>query len=129
MLLYLAMGSFGLPVFSRFSAGIAHLLGPTGGYLIAFPIATYINGLITSRRSSTPLAEYVRVSSGMIAALAVIYVVGVGWLSAFLKRPFLDAFIIGGLPFLPVDILKMVVAIPIAIRLRKELASILSRGG
>jgi len=128
MLLYLVMGSLGLPVFSRFGAGLGHLLGPTGGYLLAFPIAAFINGLITSRRSYTPVEEYLRVSVGMLAALAAIYIVGVTWLSTYLHRSFMDTFLIGGVPFIPLDILKMVVATPIAVRLRRELASQLSRG-
>lgn len=128
MLLYLAMGALGLPVFSRFGAGVGHLIGPTGGYLFAFPIAAFINGLITSKKSGTLLREYVGVLCGMAAALATIYVLGVGWLSAYLQRPFFNVILVGALPFIPVDILKMVVAAPIAVRLRRELASILSRG-
>ena len=128
MLLYLAMGSLGLPVFSRFGAGLGHLLGPTGGYLLAFPIAAFISGLITSQRSPTQVREYLRVSVGMLAALAGIYIIGVSWLSTYLHRSFLDTFLVGGLPFIPVDILKMIVATPIAVRLRRELASQLGKG-
>jgi len=128
MLLYLVMGALGLPIFSRFGAGLGHLIGPTGGYLFAFPIAAAINGLITSRRSSTLLAEYVKVLCGMMAALASIYIIGVWWLSIYFHRSVLDTFLLGALPFIPVDVLKMVVAAPIAVRLRRELASILSRG-
>ena len=128
MLLYLALGAVGLPVFSKFSAGLGHLIGPTGGYLLAFPIAASVNGLIASRRSSTLLGEYGRVLCGMVAALAVVYVIGVGWLSTYLHRPFMDTFLVGCLPFIPVDVVKLVVAAPIAVRLRRELASVLSRG-
>jgi len=128
MLLYLVMGSVGLPVFSRFGAGLGHLLGPTGGYLLAFPIAAFISGLITLSRSPTKVGEYMRVSAGMLAALAAIYIIGVMWLSTYLHRSFLETFLVGGLPFIPVDILKIIVATPIAVRLRRELASQLNKG-
>jgi len=128
MLLYLAMGSIGLPVFSRFSAGLGHLIGPTGGYLFAFPIAAFLNGLISSKRSVSLVGEYAKVLCGMMVALVSTYMIGVGWLSYYLRRPLLDTFLLGALPFIPVDILKMVVAAPIAVRLRRELASKLSGG-
>lgn len=125
MLLYLGMGALGLPVFSRFGAGFGHLVGPTGGYLLAFPAAALLNGLITLKRSHSLAREYGKVVSGMLISLAAIYLIGVSWLSAYLHKPFLETFLVGGLPFIPVDLLKMVVAAPIAVRLRRELASIL----
>ncbi len=125
MLLYLTIGALGLPVFSRFGGGLGHIVGPTGGYLLAFPLAALLNGLITLRRSKSLAGEYGRVLCGMLSSLATIYLIGVAWLSTYLHRPFMDAFLIGGLPFIPVDLLKMVVAAPISVRLRRNLASIL----
>src|SRR5881397_3801379 len=53
MLLYLAAGAAGLPVFTPMGApGIARLFGPTGGYLIAYPIAAFISGAIAVRFAS-----------------------------------------------------------------------------
>src|ERR1700722_1955109 len=51
--LYLAEGSFGLPVFSPsvLAGGIAHLLGPTGGFLMAYPLVAYVAGWIYERTS------------------------------------------------------------------------------
>ncbi|MEM3653083.1 MAG: biotin transporter BioY, partial [Nitrososphaerales archaeon] len=125
MLLYLTIGALGLPVFSRFGAGLGHIIGPTGGYLLAFPIAALVNGLITFNRSKSLQSEYGKVLCGMLLSLVVIYLIGVSWLSTYLHKPFVETFLIGGLPFIPVDLLKMVVAAPIAVRLRKDLASIL----
>lgn len=52
------------------------------------------------------------------ATLFIIYAVGILWLSSYLHVSFYQGILIGGLPFLPVDILKAVVALPIAIRIR-----------
>src|SRR6185503_16683422 len=50
MLLYLAAGALGLPVFSSFGFGAARLLGPTGGYLLAFPAASFATGYLAGER-------------------------------------------------------------------------------
>jgi biotin transport system substrate-specific component len=49
LVLYLMMGLIGLPVFAAGSAGIGRLLGPTGGYLLAFPVAAALTGLVAGR--------------------------------------------------------------------------------
>ncbi|MFL5514701.1 MAG: biotin transporter BioY, partial [Gemmatimonadales bacterium] len=51
LLTYLALGVLGLPVFAGGSGGIVHLLGPTGGYLLAFPLAACLVGALVGQRS------------------------------------------------------------------------------
>ena len=104
-LTYIALGAIGLPVFAGFSGGIAQLYGPLGGYLISFPIATYIGGLIADRDSS--------VCSLVIASLTeigIIYLFGWLRLGIFIKS-FKKAVFIGILPFIPWDLLKALGAI------------------
>lgn len=50
MLVYLAMGVAGLPFFAEASSGIAYLVGPTVGYLAAFPVAAWLVGRMAERR-------------------------------------------------------------------------------
>src|ERR1700761_4484679 len=73
MLLYLAAGAAGLPVFTPVGApGIARLFGPTGGHLIAYPIAAFVAGAIAMRASS-----FLGRSIAALAGIVVIYFGGV----------------------------------------------------
>ncbi|KUK16848.1 biotin transporter BioY, partial [Thermococcus sibiricus] len=49
-IVYLFMGAIGLPVFANFSGGLAYIYGPTGGYLISFPLAAFLAGLVSEKR-------------------------------------------------------------------------------
>ena len=118
MVIYLVLGAVGLPVFAGLSSGTAVLLGPTGGYLFAFPIASLLGGYVARRRPATRGGDTIRVSLSALLSLFVIYVIGVGWLSYYLGISLLDGVLFGAVPFIPFDLLKAVVAVPIAVRLR-----------
>src|SRR6266576_2005867 len=77
MILYLAMGAAGLPVFTPTVPlfGIARLLGPTGGYLLAYPIAAWAVGalLTPGRRPGVNLPDWSRVTVGVLLGLILIH--------------------------------------------------------
>jgi len=105
MLLYLAAGAAGMPVFTPVGApGIARLFGPTGGYLIAYPIAAFISGAIAIRLASVGG----RWLAGL-AGIAVIYLGGVTQL-AVLSGGFARAMALGVTPFALLDVAKAFVA-------------------
>jgi len=79
--LYLAVGLAGLPVFSSGGFGLAKLVGPTGGYLAAFPIAAAVVGLLVAGRRELP-----RVILGMASGSLVILLLGVAHLYSFYVR-------------------------------------------
>jgi biotin transport system substrate-specific component len=118
MVIYLTLGAVGLPVFAGLSSGTAVLLGPTGGYLFAFPIASLLGGYVARRRPATRGGDVIRVSLSALLSLLVIYVIGVLWLSYYLRLSLLNGVLLGAVPFIPIDLLKAVVAVPIAVRLR-----------
>src|ERR687883_659666 len=62
---YLALGMLGAPVFAGGASGIAHLIGPTGGYLLAFPVAAAVVGAIVDRRA-TVLTVLLACALGMV---------------------------------------------------------------
>jgi biotin transport system substrate-specific component len=109
--LYLAAGIAGLPVFAAspvLPQGVARLLGPTGGYLMSYPLAAFVTGALAvqglDRRYLTSLAA-------MAAGLGIIFSCGVAWIawgpaSAGIAR----AIAAGLVPFLPADLLKIVLA-------------------
>ena len=103
--LYLLEGALGLPFFAGGAAGVARLLGPTGGYLIAFPFAAAMTGAFAEHAlDRTP----VRMFLIMIAGSVVIFGLGLGQLSRFLPGSSLLAS--GLLPFVPGDLIKAALA-------------------
>jgi biotin transport system substrate-specific component len=98
--LYLAEGLAGLPVFAAGGAGMGALLGPTGGYLLAFPAAAFVAGALASARSSAP-----RVVLASLASHAVVFASGLAWLARFVPAGGLLA--AGLLPFLPGEAIKI----------------------
>ncbi len=101
LVLYLVLGLVGFPVFAGGAAGLARLLGPTGGYLLAFPAAAALTGLLAG---ATP--RVVRTLLAGAAGMAVIHLGGVSQLALLGGDPGL-AFRIGFVPFLTGDLLKI----------------------
>ena len=117
MLVYLLLGAAGLPVFAGFGAGETVLFGPTGGYLFAYPVACLLGGLVAGKRAKSRKADTLKVSLGCLVGIGLIYLLGVVWLSNF-TGGFVHAIELGFIPFVPVDLLKAVFAVPVAVRLR-----------
>jgi len=102
---YIAEGSFGLPFFSGGTAGVAHLLGPTGGYLVGCVASAFAAGLFSesglTRRPPGLLLT-------LLAADLVVYIPGLAWLSVFTGVG--KAVALGFLPFVIGDALKIAAA-------------------
>lgn len=99
--LYLAEGLAGLPVFAGGAAGPAVLLGPSGGYLMAFPLAAALTGALAERGFDR---RFVTTFAAMLAGSTVIFAGGLVWLARFVPAgQLLGA---GLVPFVPGDILK-----------------------
>jgi biotin transport system substrate-specific component len=115
-LLYLLEGLAGLPVFSLGRGGWAHLLGPTAGYLYAFPVVAWIAGRVAESRwgRSIPL-----IALGFAGALAVNHLGGWAWLATVGGLGAAEAFARGVAPFLLGDALKVAcgaTAVPLVFR-------------
>ena len=109
MVTYLALGAVGLPVFAPIGApGIARLMGPTGGYLIAFPFAAFAAGFVVARNASL-----LRRWLGAMLGMALIFVGGISQLT-ILTGSLGQAIALGVTPFALLDILKALVAALIA---------------
>ena len=108
--LYLALGIAGLPVFAAspiLPQGFARLLGPTGGYLMSYPLAAFVTGYLAQRgfdrRYSTSIVA-------MFAGLAIVFTFGVTWLAFGAHVGLSQAVRTGLLPFIPADIIKVLLA-------------------
>jgi biotin transport system substrate-specific component len=111
--LYLTVGIAGVPVFAPSTVlppGAFRLLGPTGGYLMSYPLAAFVTGLLAERGFDR---RYFTSVLAMVAGLAIVFAFGVTWLALF-ARPVavgVDAALASGLyAFLPIDIYKVLVA-------------------
>jgi len=114
MAVYLLLGAMGVPVFARFRAGLPVLLGPTGGYLLVFPLAAWVTGRLSSGRANT-----LGLSSAGCVGVAVIYLVGTCWLKASTGIEWSAAIGMGALPFIPMDLAKAIWAALVAKTLRR----------
>lgn len=103
--LYLLEGASGLPFFAGGAAGLAWLAGPTGGYLIAFPFATVVTGVLAERAwDRKPVTMFF----AMLAGSVVIFALGLAQLSRYVPAGALLS--AGLLPFIPGDIVKSLLA-------------------
>lgn len=119
MAAYLAEGAMGLPVFAPGTDGLAHLLGPTGGYLMAYPAAAVLVSFLwrrTGRGFATALPA---------AAAGDLLILGCGamWLALWTHVSAASALLMAVVPFLPGDALKVVAAAAMAagfVRVRRR---------
>jgi len=102
---YILLGAVGLPVFSGAAFGLAHLLGPTGGYLVGFIASAFAVGWM------------IRIKSGLLWSVlsmavgtAVIYAFGAAWLAVSLRIGIFQSLSMGVMPFLGGDAVKLLAA-------------------
>ena len=105
VLVYLADGAVGLPVFAGGGAGLARLAGPTGGYLVGFVFAAFVVGFLAKRGWDRSVW---RAGAAMLVGNTLIYAVGLPWLSHFVGTQ--RAFLLGLCPFVVGDCVKLVLA-------------------
>lgn len=117
VLLYLLLGLAGLPVFSGFTGGLGKLLGPTGGYLIGYLFLALFFGFVVEHFHNRLFANTFGALSGML----ILYLFGTLWLTFQLDLDFVSALWIGVIPYIPMDIVKIIVAIPLGMKLRRRL--------
>ncbi len=117
VIIYIILGFLGIPVFAGFSAGPATLFGPTGGFLIGYIFVAFISGCFIIKFNNRPLYNFL----GMVLGLFVCYFFGTFWYMNIAKIPLLFAFSSSVLPFIPGDILKILISIVILKRLQKPL--------
>jgi biotin transport system substrate-specific component len=113
MVAYLVAGIAWLPVFSPYGApGIARLFGPTGGYLLAYPVAAAVSGWLGGGRES-----FVTRALAAMAGIVVLYVGGLAQL-AVISGSFATAAVMGVMPFVAADAVKALVAAAVTGRRR-----------
>lgn len=108
VLLYLAVGALGVPVFAGGTGGFAPFLGPTGGFLLGFILAAWIAGFTADRL--LPRYPFWPALGGTLVAGLSVYLIGAPWL-AFVAGP---GYLASLLIFAPGDLVKVVATVLIA---------------
>lgn len=122
--IYVLVGAIGVPVFAQFHGGLGIILGPTGGYLISYPIAAAIAGLAARAAANAVRrrALWISVLWGT-AGLTIIYALGATWLSVVAHLPIAVALAEGVLPFVAFDLIKVGLAALVAVAAAPAIAA------
>ena len=128
-LVYLLVGMVGLPVFSNYMGGAARLLGPTGGYLVGYLPMTLLAGFaaeLSLRRfggggKTERVIALALQLTGMVLATAVLYAFGTAWYCVQAGVDLQKALAACVFPFIPFDLMKIVIALLIGMPVRRRL--------
>lgn len=117
VLIYLLLGLAGLPVFTGFTGGPGKLFGPTGGYLIGYLFMALTAGFFLDKKKSGLFLSVL----GMLLGTAVLYLFGSVWLAYQASLTLPQALMAGVVPYLPGDLVKLVLAMFLGLQVRKRL--------
>lgn len=116
--LYLMEGVCGLPVFSM-GAGIGHILGPTGGFLVAYPVVAFVAGWIYEQRSQKSTLLFAWAALSAVVAEVALFASGLAWL-AVLTHSISLAIRYGLYWFIFAEVIKVLMAAGIAARWQRR---------
>lgn len=117
VIIFILLGTFGLPVFSGYSGGLSKLVGPTGGYIIGFLFTVYISSLFIHIKKGI-IFDVI----GMITGLALCYILGTIWFSYQQGKGFIASLLLCVVPFLIGDAIKIIVAVILGTQINKRLS-------
>ena len=119
-LIYMLLGAMGLPIFSNFTGGFQCLAGPTGGFIISFPLMAYIIGLGAEhfRHAASASSRFILF---LIAGITVNYTAGLLMFAFATGSSLMTSFTVCVLPFIPTEIIKMVLASVLGLKIRRRL--------
>ncbi len=120
MLIYVLLGAIGVPVLANFSGGFQHLIGPTGGFLLSFPIMAYLIGIGTKMRKQKGMFLLF-----LILGTAANYAIGVLMFCILMKASVWTGITACVLPFIPTAIIKAAVASILGLKLQVRLEAAL----
>jgi biotin transport system substrate-specific component len=116
MVLYLAEGAAGLPVFNPVGmGGIAQLFGPTGGYLMSYPFVAALAGFVFDRGRKT----FARAAAAGLVAEVALFAIGLSWLT-ILTGSFKKALFFGLYWFVFAEVIKVLLAAATAVRMKRS---------
>ena len=126
VLIYLFLGFIGIPVFSGFTAGPGKLLGPTGGYLIAYLPSIMVCGQLMESKAvflQTGIKQKILYFCILLLGNGILYVAGTFWLCLVSNLTWKSALGVGVFPFILPDIIKNLIVISLGLRLKKRITN------
>lgn len=114
---YVALGAMGVPVFAGFAAGVSVLFGPTGGFLWGYILCAFAVGSLTQRMGFSRRALLLSMSAGTLLC----YAAGAVWFMITTGTSLWGCLTACVLPFIPGDLIKIVLAALLCLRLQKPL--------
>jgi biotin transport system substrate-specific component len=118
-LLFLVLVAIGLPILPGGGGGLGVFAGATSGYLVSWPIAAGVVGLLTERFWTRYNVAW-GVLANVVGGIVVVYAIGVPVLAVVTGLPWRDAVWFGAAVFVPGDVLKAVIAAVIAVQVRRS---------
>ncbi len=103
LIVYLLIGATGIPVFAQFRGGLSVLVGPTGGFLLSFPIAAALIGFFMERKNNFKSSFL-----SMLLGLVIIYVMGLVQFKLVTAMSWEKSFALAVAPYLIPDIIKII---------------------
>ncbi len=134
VLIFLVLGALGLPVFSGVKGGFAIIAGPTGGFLFGYLLGALITGIILGRptinqniNKKNNLKTCIKITLATIAGYLIIYIPGILWFLHFMQakgnsKTLTQALSACLIPFIPGDLIKIVITIILSLTIRPVLA-------
>lgn len=120
VLIYILLGAIGLPIFSNLRGGISVLIGPTGGYILAWPIMAILCG-IYPKTSNKTAAFLIRIVLGLVGMMVVEFIGGLQW-SILADGKTLGAIMVYSFTaFIPKDAIITVIGIIVGDQMRRLL--------
>lgn len=113
--IYMLLGAIGIPVFASFSGGIQAIFGPTGGFILSFPIMAYVIGLICERTNNKGL-----ILLAMVLGSVVNYAAGTLQFAFITKMSMMESFMACVAPFIITGLVKAVLATAIGVKLKEN---------
>lgn len=121
-LVYLALGAVGVPVFANLSGGAQKLIGVTGGYLLSYPIASYLIGKVSALyKGKSVHSTMVVYGFSMSIGLAIIYLLGSFQFAVLNSMTIQQSLKLTVIPFIIPDLIKLGISIPLAYSVKNTL--------
>ena len=123
-IVYIMLGVVGLPVFSNWRGGVGMVVGPTGGFILAFPLLAFAVSfaiLLAERRTESPVKLRIFAGIGMLFGQIVFFTIGAIWFSVVTGNDFATTMNIAVIGFLPGEAIKMAFAVGVIIEVRRQL--------
>jgi biotin transport system substrate-specific component len=115
-LAYILLGAVGVPVFANFTGGVGVLAGPTGGFILSFPVISLAAGL------GAKAGGKIRLALWLLAGVMVNYLCGMAYFAVVTSSNLYYAFMVCVLLYIPGDTVKLVLAVLLGKRIRNALA-------